>query len=341
VAATFSPMRGNPVFLSSVGVRTDLGSLAAYDRVCNQLASDAGINDAQGSGFIAAMADSTTDLRTRFASVPGGWVRLDGRPFATGVAALLERGEVVYPIRYSERGKDERATPVDPEIYVMTGANADGTSSTATCSDWSDATSASQAEVGYPTGGATAWSTTLPIGCGILPLRIACFGRSRTEPVQVPTFTGKRIWLSNTPFLPGNISPDAHCTTESPAGVAAAVALLPYSNRAAAAALDPGATYVRTDGQLVGTGQQIIDRDLLSAIWIHADGTLEQRPLARVWTGDSDLNRPVPLAQTCNDWTSQSSEGFFGYPQFNDFFFGAGVPQPCSTDFHHLYCVER
>jgi hypothetical protein len=91
----------------------------------------------------------------------------------------------------------------------------------------------------------------------------------------------------------------------------------------------------------VGTGQQIIDRDLLSAIWIHADGTLEQRPLARVWTGDSDLNRPVPLAQTCNDWTSQSSEGFFGYPQFNDFFFGAGVPQPCSTDFHHLYCVER
>ena len=344
VTATFSPMVNNLVFASSTSVATNLGSLAAYDAECNRFASDAGINDATGTGFLAAMSTTTTNLRTRFAAGVQGWVRLDGRPFATGLTDLFDRGAILYPIRYSERGGDESAIPVvDGDIYAMTGTRADGTVETsANCADWTSASADALAQTGYPTGGPPVWITSIPIACNAVPYRILCMGHTKSAPVAVTSFSGKRMWLSNTPYIPGSMTPDAKCTAERPAGVSEGRAVVPYVDRPAQAALDPSANYVRPDGQLVGTGQQIIDQAPLTGSWIHANGTIEVSTLSRVWSGDRDLTTALPADVTCDNWTSQSQTGFAAYSQTTDSysFYGFGIPLPCTITFHYLYCVE-
>jgi hypothetical protein len=342
ITATFQPMQSNLVFLSSIATRPDLGSVEAYDAMCNRLATEAGINDQAGTGYLAALSSSNLDVRTRLTSIGTGWTRMDGRPFAANAAALLDQNRVLYPIRYDERGGDQLTTAANPDVYVMTGSNPDGTVSPFTCNDWADATANAQTDIGYPTGGPTAWSTTIPIACNAVPYHVACFGRTRTGAVPIASFTGKRVWLSNTPFVPGGLSPDQQCTADRPAGVSAGRALLPYSVQPGAAVLDLNANYVRTDGQLVGTGQQIFDQQPLSGIWLHGNGQPETAVLARAWSGDRDFNERLSAAETCDDWTSPAQTGFAGYVQTAEptFFWGFGVPQPCSNTFHYLYCVE-
>jgi hypothetical protein len=97
----------------------------------------------------------------------------------------------------------------------------------------------------------------------------------------LPSFPGKRIWVTNSAFVPGSMSPDQKCQSERPLGVTAGVALLAYTDRPASAVLDLAASYVQPDGQLVGTGAELL------AV---GAGTGEQVNLVRFWqaftTGD-------------------------------------------------------
>jgi hypothetical protein len=343
VSATFSPMLNNLVFVSSAVVATNLGSLAAYDAVCNQLASDAGINDAAGNGYLAGMSTSTTDLRDRIPAAAQGWVRLDGLPFATSSSELFVRQNVLNPVGFNEVGRRESAYSAGPEKRVMTGTRADGTAEPdATCADWTIGSAQANTQQGLPgTGGPSLWTTGIPIACNIVPYQIHCLGRTKTTPVAVPTRSGKRAWLSNTPFIPGSMTPDAKCTSERPLGVSQGRALLPYTDRGAGAVLDPNANYVRPDGQLVGTGQQIIDQELVSGIWIHANGSIETQFLSRVWAGNRDFESPLTADVTCGNWTSVAQTGYAGYAQEVDIsFYGFGIPVPCDSTSTYVYCVE-
>jgi hypothetical protein len=343
VSATFSPMHNNLVFVSSSVVATTLGSLAAYDAVCNQLATAAGINDAAGNGYLAGMSTSTTDLRDRIPAGAQGWVRLDGLPFATSSSELFVRQNVLNPIGFNELGRRESAYSAGSEQRVMTGTRADGTAEPdATCADWTIGSAQANTQQGLPgTGGPALWTIGIPIACNIVPYQIHCLGKTKSSPVAVPSFSGKRAWLSNTPYIPGSMTPDAKCTSERPPGVSQGRALVPYTDRAARAVLDPNANYVRPDGQLVGTGQQIIDLEPVAGIWIHANGSIETPILSRVWTGNRDFESPLPADVTCNNWTSVAQTGYAGYMQEVDIsFYGFGIDVPCTATGNYLYCVE-
>lgn len=91
--ATFEPTEHNIIFLSRRDAPSNLGGLPAYDARCNALATDAGINDANGAAYVAAMSDGATSLRERLGSARG-WITLlhPARPLmATTVAPRARR----------------------------------------------------------------------------------------------------------------------------------------------------------------------------------------------------------------------------------------------------------
>jgi hypothetical protein len=91
----------------------------------------------------------------------------------------------------------------------------------------------------------------------------------------------------------------------------------------------------------VGTGQQIIDQELVSGIWVHANGSIETQFLSRVWAGNRDFESPLTADVTCGNWTSVAQTGYAGYAQEVDIsFYGFGIPVPCDSTSTYLYCVE-
>jgi hypothetical protein len=170
-----------------------------------------------------------------------------------------------------------------------------------------------------------------------------CFGKTKTAAVTPTTFTGKRIWLTNTEYQPGSMTPDQKCMAERPAGISSAVAFIAYDGQLAEAVLDPNASYVRNDGQLVGSGAQLGAGNLLTGIWQTASGTYPSDG-ARVWTGKAEPFPPRAV-HTCNDWTSSSPSfsGAIGNSYAADTTSWFSTTIPCDETgglAGRLYCVE-
>jgi hypothetical protein len=333
IGARFLPLDHNLIFVSSAFYAANLGGLAAYDSACNAAASAAGINDAAGNAFIAGMNDSSTQLSTRLGSARG-WVRIDGQPVADQQAELFATNPVVrYPVVLTELGEPSRTNA------VWTGSP--GVQDATACADWTDA-SPRQVVTGAQYSG-PAWFTAFTSDCSQAPLPVYCMGRTRTAALPaLASSSGKRIWVTNTPYVPGSMTPDAKCTLERPAGVARGVALVSYVNRAASAVIDPAASYVRPDGQLVGTGAQLLTMSLATGPWVLADGTMNAAATSFIWTGsaDPDLSLPGTPQSTCQDWQSSTgtgNAGQFGFADLRAWYFFTGYD--CTTS-ALLYCVE-
>jgi hypothetical protein len=166
--------------------------------------------------------------------------------------------------------------------------------------------------------------------------------RTRTTALNPPPATGLRIWLSNTAYASGTgTTPDQACNAVRPAGVAVAKAVIATSSTPAAAALVPGATYVRLDGQVVGTGAEIVTTDIRTGIWQAADGSYPAS-VALVWTGHSgDLTATGTLAGTCMDWSSTSGNGGVGLVAQSDVRWWAYGTMACSNASMRLLCAEQ
>jgi hypothetical protein len=333
LGARFLPLDHNLVFVSSAFYGPDLGGLAAYDSACNAAASAAGINDATGSAFVAGMNDSSTQLSARLGS-SRGWVRMDGQPVADQQADLFADNPIVrYPVVFTELGEPSATTA------VWTGSA--GVQDATACNDWTDA-SPRDVVTGSQYSGPT-WFRAFASNCSQASLPVYCMGRTRTAALgALASTSGKRIWVTNTPYVPGSMTPDAKCTSERPAGVARGVALLSTVNRAASALIDPAANYVRPDGQLVATGAQLLTLSLTTGPWVLADGTMNGGLTAFVWTGATDtaLTSPGTAESTCQDWqstTGTGNAGQFGFANVRSWFFVTG--NPCTTA-ALLYCVE-
>ena len=103
--------------------------------------------------------------------------------------------------------------------------------------------------------------------------------------------------------------------------------------------------YVRPDGQVVGTGEQLIDTAVLiladrldSGIWQSGDGTYFA---ATAWTGAGDLTTVPSTSTTCGDWSLTTGSGQFGNPSLTTFnYWGVGTIT-CDSLFLRLYCVEQ
>jgi hypothetical protein len=305
IEATFAALSNNVVFFSSEVFPTTLGGVGPYDAACNRLATAAGINSAGGDAFIALLSDSTSNALERL-STAQGWIRMDGRPFSGTQDQLFQNNTVYYPAVYDELGE-----PVPDDSFnerrAMTGTSADG-STDVHCDSWA-ANSTSTASFGLQSAGPGSWVARGRAACDA-EYHLICMGRSRTAALVLPTSSGKRIWLTNTGYeVGGPLTPDAKCLSERPGGVAGALALIAYTDRPASAALQPGVNYVRSDGQLVGTGEQIAARQVLTGIWQNADGSYRApvRNIAGVNTGSQTLNDVGTVESTCNDWSALMS----------------------------------
>jgi len=348
VQVSFFQALNNFIFLSSEEFPPTLGGVAPYDAACNRLATAAGINTAQGDGYIAAISDSTSLFTERLRPGVRGWVRLDGKPFADSVQQMLRGGEIYHPIQYDERLDVPRGGSV---LFSLTGTHADGTLGE-NCSDWTTSSDSAMYTLGDPLqGGPGAWVDDIDYPCSSVPgTRITCLENQRAAALAIVPRTGKRIWLSKTPFAIGSSTPDDRCQSDRPANVAQAAALVAHVGGRARDGLDLSANYVRSDGQLVGTGEQLaaasaagLSTRIDTGIWQSGDGTYLQPDLEglRVWTGADDMATLGTAATTCNDWTDAGGVGISGKAQATaSAFWALGVPESCLAS-RYLYCVER
>jgi hypothetical protein len=337
VQANFRAMTNNLVFMSSESFLPTLGSAAAYDAACNRLATAAGINNAAGNGFVAAMSGPDT-FWMRMGATPTGWMRMDGLPLGDRAGLLAKPPVVHYSVRYDEYG----STDTDRAVWSGTW---DTDQVDLNCNGW---TSASEnASTYFGDGHRTREWVSWGVGACSYPSlgvptmnSVLCLGRTKSAPINVPTFSGKRIWVTNTPYLVGSQTPDQKCQADRPPGVQQARALIAYVGRHAADLLGQTTTYVSPDGHLVGTGGEIAARQMPGGIWMTASSAPPRSIFT--WTGEPYNASVLPsAAHTCNDWTSTtgtSSTGYAGSDIWPALAYGSS--QTCDAQDRGLYCFE-
>jgi hypothetical protein len=323
----------NLAFVTSRIFTADGLGATAYDADCNAAATYAGLNDVAGDAFAAFVSDAASTAASRLGGARG-WVRLDGKPFADTLDGLLTSQVLYNTVHFDDTG----ARPMYRQY--MTGTAADGTLAAATCQGWTSTSSSDSVTVGQADGGPFNWTGAATAQCDqAYPL--LCLGKTKSAPLTLPTpGPGFRIWLTNTPFIPGIAqTPAAKCAAEKPAGVNATAPLLAFETQAASAVLVPTARYYRPDGTLVGTGAEVAaGGDLESGIWQAADGSYRT---GRVWTGEFDLATLSSGPHSCSNWTTGvlgsgiegavigAAAGWW----FQDLYF-------CTDTTASLYCVE-
>lgn len=328
VGARFERTPNNFIFISSLLFPPDLGGVASYDAECNRVATEIGINDVAGRAYLAAMGDESASLSDRLPANARGWVRLDGLPFADTRSALFApEGPIYYTVGLNDAGQGYNSP--------LAWSGAPGLS----CSGWTSrarGTSGAQASAAAGPG----WLEASSVSCQFENAPLICLGQGKSAPLApLPAFEGKRLWVSNTTYAPGSTSPDEKCVTESPPGATRALALVARTDRPIAALIDAAATYVRPDGQLIGTGSLILAHFMSAGPWVTANGRMLGRE--PVWTGaTTDLSAPGSLAATCSNWSDPGGTGTSGIVSSgNERAWIAESGQPCSSP-KHLYCAE-
>ena len=315
IAATFNGLNFNLAFVTSTVQPTNLGSPQAYDQVCNDLATAAGINDGAGTAFIAWMSSPTSNAFTRL-GLAAGWVRMDGRVITLTRNNLIVDQRIYNPVRFSELGDDLGDTG------LLTGTNADGTTAAAHCSSW---TGSGTFAIGNGMGGPGVWSNGGSASCAAGGFRVLCMMKSYVgAPPGVDTTMGKKVWLSNAVYQPdptGN--PDTVCNNDRPAGVAMGRALVSRTTASAASLLNAATMYVRPDGQEVGTGAEILADQARSGIWQSGNGTYWPGP---AWTGSATIDQAGTFTSTCGDWTVSATTGRYTIPAFGRRNWGTNLP---------------
>ena len=138
----------NCIFLTSAVSTANLGGLSGADRLCNALASAAGMP----GRYVAWLSDSHTDAVARVTS-NGPYVTRTGTVVASGLPDLVD-GALRYPIRQDEHGNDV------PLREVWTGTDPLGLRTSANCEDWtSGAEGAPYGRIGWNTAPDSKWTS--------------------------------------------------------------------------------------------------------------------------------------------------------------------------------------
>jgi len=321
---SFLPITHNLVFASSRPFSPTAG-IATYDQACNDLAQAVGI-DPLSYPFMAWMSTLQEGAGQRIAGYRG-FVRMDGRPVADDLT-----GEVrYYPISVDETVQPAYGT------HAFTGTDSSGQVLLA-CNGWSQA--ASLATTGAINGGPDYWTADSSSPCSA-PLPIYCVMRKFRAAFTPPTAPGKLIFLSDG-FLDlgaGVAAADALCDAEKPAGRGRMVALLGTTTAPAASRLVLTASYVRGDGQLVGSGGDLALGQPLTGLWVHADGS-SVRTDRQVVTGGKMPDKMVMAENNCRDLTDRGLMLSIGRSHHLDNWWSYQTV-PCTEPFVRAYCVEQ
>ncbi len=335
VTATFSSVQHNLVFVSSASYAANLGSAAAYDQKCNQLATAAGINNDSNDAFVALVRDGSRE----FAVVLGaarGFVRVDGAPIADTAVNLLSSSQM-----FNNIGLDEHGTE------VLDGKVLSGISPTAdlsyTCFSWTSTSTGSYAFPGNTSSGPVKWLYSFPAENCSAQLRLYCFMKTLTVALSSTVTAGKKIYLSNSNFSPGGglSAADALCDAQKPLGTTGTGKALLATTSASASSRLHQLSYVRPDGQLVGTGNEISLGNVHTGIWQRGDGSYVY---GSAWSGTEFVNQTAATANNCHDWTSamMSDTALIGDAHSVTTWWSNtnGDPAPCSTA-QLLRCFEE
>ena len=133
-------------FLTSQGPGNgaDLGGLAGADAHCERLADSVG---AGGRTWRAYLSTSDVDARGRIGQGP--WFNAKGVEIAASVADLHGDNNLTKETQLNEKGETVNGRGDSPNRHdILTGSNADGTASDATCSNWTSSGEGS-ARVGH------------------------------------------------------------------------------------------------------------------------------------------------------------------------------------------------
>ena len=334
----------NLVFVTSrTDLKPNLGSAAAYDTVCNQLATAAGINDTSGNAFVALVGDAQSSPVTRLGNARG-FVRTDGAPVADDLASLFSANRLLNPIRADEHGV------IRPGVEVLTGLAYDGSVDPASnCAGWTSTSASASITGGSSNSGPPVWYYWETGTCdGVAATgAVYCFMKTRTSPLVVTPVAGKKIFLTNGPIAVG-ADADARCAASKPPGTGTVSALRATTTAPASSLLTMTAKYVRPDGILVGLGSDLVAAAgtsgqtlLASGIWQQGDGTYV--PTRAVWTGATSLTTTGTVDSTCSNWTSTASTSVItgATPGTDPGFWQNAVPWRCDNTYTWSYCVER
>ena len=172
-------LAGKKVFVTSETGNGNIGSWIsgtgysgreAADKICQTLASDAGLDNA--SIFRAWISTSISNAASHIRS-DGPWVRMDGVKFVDSKAELLS-GKTYTSVSLNENG-----VHVTSSALAWTGTNGVGETTATTCGDWTDGTSGSDGTYGT-TGFAgnrpdvSYWTKMTTVQCGYSS-RLYCF----------------------------------------------------------------------------------------------------------------------------------------------------------------------
>jgi len=337
VTANFTAITTNLVFVSSSSHPPNLGGTAPYDTICNQLATAAGINNAAGTNFSAWISDANSNALARLGNATG-WVRMDGRVFASTRIGLLN-GQIFNPVRFTETGADAGDT------FYMTGTSHDGTTAiNNNCLNWTTNANTSGWLAGAVYGGPAGWSAGAGQNCANGNYPLLCMMKVSSVIPTPMVYAGKKVWMTNGPFvMPSPTTVDAMCNTDRPTGVNTGRALIARTTATAASLVTANQMYVRPDGQEVGTGAELAAGLWRAGIWQLGNGNYAVN--LKAWTGSGAMSQLGTAATTCGDWadaTGLAGRAALVYPNRNNWWSWAGLA--CNTTAAngapYLYCYE-
>jgi hypothetical protein len=356
--AEFVVQTHNTVFVSSASFLPNLGSARAYDTECSKLASAAGINNAAGDAFVAWVGDANSSPVTLL-SAARGFVRLDGAPIADRISDLGS-GRVWNAIGLDENGSALPLHGPPNQTFGMVWTGIQGNASVnalQTCTNWTGVADHGPL-AGNAWGGPGAFTQQAGIGgvvcsSGAPGEQILCFEKDRALVLSPGASAGKLIYLSPNypvPTLGGLQAANAFCTSRAPAGhtgVFKALVATLASGAASNAGVQRAMAYVRPDGVVIGTGEEVATGNWRSGAWQFADGTYPTQYVL-AWGGAARPDAPAAsAAEACHDWTDPSSTGRVGYSNTVDTPFDLEIPpkalprlQACSAG-ASFYCVEQ
>ena len=207
----FAGITQNLAFATSSYVPANLGGVAPYDAYCNTVASDAGINNTTGTGYIAWISTVTNSASTRLTAT-GSFKRLDGQPFALNETELLAN-KIRNPVNLDELGRR-----MNSNDSIWTGTNSSGIGNMSDCVGWTVNT-ATTLNRGIPPGGPGLWTDgTGGHTCNNTGTRLLCIGNTSTFTMSIPLIPtgGKRhVPHHPVPMPTSNANADSTCTTQA------------------------------------------------------------------------------------------------------------------------------
>jgi|GEM_PF-2280256 hypothetical protein len=342
VSATFGP-QAYMFVTSSMVIPGKLGGVAGADVECTKRAAAAGLP----GNYRAWLSSSAVDAKSRVGN--GGWVRVDGRPFARNLATLgvLTNQVLYYPPRIDEMGND-----VGPgHVMVATGGNQDGSSFASQCGDYTDP--AGSLYVGDAIAGSGYWahSQLMTNGCSTA-VRLYCFNSTATGDINPAPLPGRHVFVTASGWSPsgGIANADAFCRADAAAANLANapvfVALLATSTATAASRLTMGgAPWKRVDDVFVfRSPNDLTTNNLLAPVDLVADGSLYGD--FSFWSGAKDPGSASPADASCQDWSTSSAaaHGLYGNANLSGGpeWFGnpTTTPNTCDRTNTRLLCAE-